>query len=120
MKEKKDLKKKKKQNKKNKAHLKIVTARIPAVVICSLCISALSFAAFVTACIISAVNIGNAGLVVGIIPLIAAVCNVGGFILAYSTLKKENIRMGWSLAASYINGGMVLLYLIIYIFGAIK
>lgn len=104
---------------KNKKKLKIVTTKVPSTVIVSLCIGLVSFAAFVTMCIISAVNLGKAGLIVGIIPIAATACNIFGFMLSYRMLKKDDVKIGWVSAAAFLNGVLVLLYMILYIWGAI-
>ena len=111
--------KKSKKNVNKKVRLKIASAKIPVTVRLSFCVGIATLIAFIILCFVSAVKKGNAGVIVGIIPIVSIILNIVAFILSYKNLKREDIKVKWVLAATYINGAQVLVYMFLYIWGAI-
>ncbi len=103
---------------KSRRALRIVTEKTPILVKVSLCVGILSLASFFAVCIISAKELGKAGMLVGVIPVVSVFFNIVAFIISYRNLQMDNIRKKWVVVSSYLNGALVILYLVLYIIGA--
>ena len=90
---------------------------VPASTKLSIIISIVSVISFMYVCIYSAFNGGNAGLIVGIVPMIAIVLDLIGFILAYVNFKKEDVRVLYVTLGAVLNAILVILYLFLYLTG---
>ena len=94
----------------------IVTKKLVA----SICIAIISLLGFVGVCIYSAVMKGNAGFIVGIVPLFLMLCNIAGLMIAYSEIKKDNVKVKYVTIGTLSNGLIVVLYLFMYIVGSLN
>ena len=72
---------------------------------------------FIASCVISGVNRGEAGLLVGIFGIIAMLINGYGFILAVKSLKGDDIYFLTALIGVVLNGLMFAAYVILMIVG---
>lgn len=97
--------------------LKIETKKLPGTVVAAFITGVLSFAVFIAMCIISTINLGKAGQIVGIVPIVSLVFNACAFFVSYRNLKREDVKKGLVSAAAFINGGMVIIYLVLYLVG---
>lgn len=102
-----------------KKALRINNKKLPVKVYISLALGILSFVSLVTVCIISAVYKGEADANIGIIPLIAVVCNIIGLVLAYRCLKTDDIHDKRISVANIINCTLIIIYMLLYIIGMI-
>lgn len=105
--------------KKRREALRVSVKRIPVSVYAALLIAIVSIVSFLAMCIISACNKGNAGLVAGFVPILAALFNVIGLVLAYSCFKMEDVRNKVVSIATILNGFMIIMYLLLYILGMV-
>lgn len=111
---------KKRRHKKEKGELRLTDKKHPPLGIASFVLSILSFISFVTACVMSGQERGNGGLNVGIIGVLSFFISVIGFIMAWFALRQENIRPLFPAIGSVVNGLLVILYMILYILGAVS
>ena len=102
-----------------KKGLKIVTSHTPKPVYLSMCLAVLSLIMFLTVCIISACFQGKADLYIGVIPFIALLLNIIGFLLSYRYFNKEDIRIKWVTISSFMNALLAIIYLVLYILGIV-
>lgn len=104
-------------NRKRRKKLSVYSVKNSPITIVTLCAGIISFVVLLALCIVSAVYKGDYGVVAGIIPLIMLVVNIICFASAYRQLYKENIREGMVSLSAIINGGMVVIYLVLYLVG---
>lgn len=97
--------------------IKIATKKLPASVIVAFITGILSFILFIAMCVISAINLGNAGQIVGIVPVISVIINAAAFFISYQNLKREDVKKGFVSISAFLNGGMVIIYLVLYLIG---
>lgn len=109
----------KQARKKRREALRVSVSKIPVEVYISMIIGFLSMVSFIVVCILSAINRGNAALWVGVIPIIATVCNAGALFLAYRCFKLDDVRNKWVSIAAIMNGFMVIIYMLLYIMGLV-
>lgn len=105
--------------KKRREALRASVKKIPVSVYIALLISFISIISFLVICIVSATKKGNAGLIAGFVPIVAALFNVIGLVLSYSCFKMDDIRSKVVSIATILNGFMVIIYLLLYILGMI-
>ncbi|HHT88222.1 MAG TPA: hypothetical protein GX002_04350 [Clostridiales bacterium] len=72
---------------------------------------------FITVSIVSGINKGEGGLLLGIIGILLFVFAVFGFILSYKEMKKRDIYYRFPMIGIITNGIMLILLVIIYILG---
>lgn len=111
---------KKNGHKKEKGELRLTDKRHPPLGIASFIFSIFSFISFATACIMSGQEGGDGGLSVGIIGVLSFFIGVMGFMMAWFGLRQENIRPLFPAIGSVVNGLLVILYMILYILGAVS
>lgn len=104
-------------NRKRRRKLRVSSKKSSPITIVTLCAGIISFVVLVTLCIISAVYKGKYGSTAGIVPLGMLVINIICFASAYRQLHKENILEGIVSLSAVINGGMVVIYLVLYLIG---
>ncbi len=97
--------------------LKIATKKLPVSVIAAFILGVLSLIMFIAMCIISVINLGNAGQIVGIVPIISLIVNAWAFFVSYRNLKREDVKKGPVSVSAFLNGGMVIVYLVLYLLG---
>ncbi|MCI8307375.1 MAG: hypothetical protein HFH14_04925, partial [Lachnospiraceae bacterium] len=85
----------------------------------SICIAILSLLGFIGVCIYSAIMKGNAGFIVGIVPLFLMLCNIVGLMVAYSEIKKDNVKVKYVTIGTLSNGLILVVYLFMYIVGSL-
>ncbi len=100
-----------------KRRLRIATKKLPFSVAAAFAAGILSFIVFAGMCVISVINLGNAGQIVGIVPIIMLAVNVCAFFVSYQNLKREDVKKGLVSASAFLNGGMVIIYLVLYLLG---
>lgn len=110
---------KKRGLKKEKGELRLTDKKHPKIGIVSFVLSIISFTLFAAACVTSGKAGGNSGLVIGVVGMISLFISVTGFIMAWFGLHKENIRPLFPAIGSVVNGLLVILYMILYILGAV-
>jgi len=72
---------------------------------------------FITVSIVSGINKGEGGLLLGIIGILLFVFAVFGFVLSYKEMKKRDIYYRFPMIGIITNGIMLILLVIIYILG---
>lgn len=72
---------------------------------------------FITACVYSGINRGEAGLLVGVFGIISMLVNGYGFWLAVKSLKGDDIYFLTALIGVVLNGLMFAAYVILMIVG---
>lgn len=85
----------------------------------SICIALISFLGFVGVCVYSAIMKGDAGFIVGIVPLFLMLCNIVGLMIAYSEIKNDNVRVKYVTIGTLSNGIILVVYLLMYIAGTL-
>jgi len=75
---------------------------------------------FITTCIISGVNKGEGGTIIGIIGILLFVLSLIGFVLSYKALKQKDIFYRFPITGMIANGFMLIIFMIIYILGIIR
>ena len=104
-------------NRKRRRKLQVSSKKNSPITVLTLCAGILSFVVLLALCIVSAVHKGEFGSAAGVVPLSMLVINIICFASAYKQLHKENIREGMVSLSAIINGGMVVIYLILYLIG---
>ncbi len=104
-------------NRRRRRKLRVASKKNSPFTVLTLCAGIFSFAVFIAICILSAVHKGEYGVMAGIVPLIMLAVNIICFAQAYRQLFKENIREGIVSLSAIINGGMVVIYLVLYLVG---
>lgn len=105
--------------KKRREALRISVKRVPVSVYIALVIGLLSIISFLIICIVSAFDKGNTGLIAGAVPVVAALLNVIGLVLSYSCFRMDDVRNKFVSFATILNGFMIIMYLLLYIYGMI-
>lgn len=72
---------------------------------------------FIALSIISGINEGEAGILIGILGILIFFLGIFGFILSYRELKKRDIYYRFPMTGIIVNGIMLIVLSIIYILG---
>lgn len=107
----------KKRKKREDGDFRFVEKSHPLTGIVSTVIAVISFALFAMACIISGCQGGKAGLYVGAIGILCFFMSISGFIFAWKSLHKEDIRMLFPTIGSVANGILTIGYMVLYVTG---
>lgn len=105
------------KRKKRKEGLRLTDKKHPRQGIWATVLGILSIVVFLSLCFISGEERGHSGIGIGIAGIACAVISIGGFILAWLSLRLDNIRQLFPSLGVVINGLMILMYLIVYILG---
>ena len=105
--------------KKRREALRISVKRVPVSVYIALVIGLLSIISFFIICMVSAFDMGNTGMIAGAVPIVAALLNVIGLVLSYSCFRMDDVRNKFVSFATILNGFMIIMYLLLYIYGMI-
>lgn len=105
------------KNKKRKEGLRLTDKKHPKQGIWATVMGILSIIIFLVLCFISGKERGGSGIGIGLAGLACAIISIWGFILAWLSLRLDNIRQLFPSLGVVINGLMVLMYLIVYILG---
>ncbi len=91
----------------------------PASVMTAALLGMMSVVIFFASAVLSVMERGNAGLILGVMGVGAMILDVVGFSLAvnHARSKGEDVYYGMSLVAVILNGAMFIIYMIFYIFG---
>jgi hypothetical protein len=85
--------------------------------IISTCIGAAVVLGFLSISLVSGLNRGNGGIILGIMGLALFSLAVYGFVLGYKSFKKKDIFYRYPILGVALNGFMTILLLILYILG---
>lgn len=85
--------------------------------ILSTIIGILDVLGFLALSIISGLNKGNGGYILGLIGFFIFFVSIFGFVLAYKAFKKKDIFYHFPIIGAVLNGLMTILLLVIYILG---
>ena len=102
-----------------KKAIKMSAYKVTKKLVASICIAILSLLGFIGVCIYSAIMKGNAGFIVGIVPLFLMLCNIVGLMVAYSEIKKDNVKVKYVTIGTLSNGLILVVYLFMYIVGSL-
>ncbi len=83
----------------------------------SMIIGIAAVAGFLALSIISGMNGGRGGFVLGLVGLLLFGLSVFGFILSYKAFKKKDIFYRFPIAGAILNGLMTIIFMIVYILG---
>jgi len=72
---------------------------------------------FIAVCIISGVNNGEGGILIGVTGILLFVLAAVGLVLAYREMKKRDIFYRFPMIGIITNGFMLILLAVIYILG---
>lgn len=75
---------------------------------------------FISISIVSGLNGGNGGFLIGILGLLLFLLAICGFILSYKSLKERDIFYRFPMIGIITNGLMLMLLMLIYILGFIS
>ena len=75
---------------------------------------------FMTISIVSGINGGEGGWLIGIIGFALLGLAIFGFILSYRGLREKDVYYRFPMIGSITNGVMLVVFLVIYILGIIK
>lgn len=106
-----------KKKKRENEGLRLTDKRHPKMAILSCGLAIFSFASFAVLCFMSGETNGHSGIEAGIMGLLCFAVTIVGFILAWISLTRENIRPLFPTIGAVVNGLMMLFYLIVYILG---
>ncbi|HBA97758.1 MAG TPA: hypothetical protein DCZ23_06590 [Lachnospiraceae bacterium] len=107
------------RHKREKGELRLTDKKHPPAGIAAFVLSVVSFISFATACIMSGQKGGNGGPGVGIAGMAGFFISITGFVIAWFGLHQDNIRPLFPAIGSVVNGLLVILYMILYILGAV-
>ncbi len=105
------------RRKKGKDGLHLTDKRHPGQAIWATVMGIASIVIFLVLCYMSGREKGNAGIEIGFAGSACTLLSIWGFSLAWFSLKLDNIRQLFPSLGVVINGIMILLYLLIYIWG---
>ena len=72
---------------------------------------------FIVLCFISSESHGNAGLCIGLAGIFCFLLSLIAFVMAWVTLRRENIRPVFPTIAAVISGLSIVFYMVLYILG---
>ena len=93
--------------------------RITSGIIISLVFAFISFAGLVGLCVYSAVNKGNATIIIGIIGLILFFLSLAGLIIAILERKNDEAKQKFSIIGILVNILLSIIFCVLYIVGNI-
>lgn len=105
------------KGKRRKEGLRLTDKKHPKQGIWATALGVLSIVIFLVLCFMSGEARGKSGIEIGFMGLLCVLVSLAGFVLAWLSLRLENIRQLFPSLGVIINGLMLLLYLIVYILG---
>ena len=102
---------------KRKKPRKVIVSRVSNVLISSFVFAVVSFSILIITSILSAISKGNAGIIAGILPMFAMIISIAGLVLAYRSLRNDNVKLKHVYTGLITNGLLVIVYLVLYIIG---
>lgn len=106
------------KKKKRQSSLRLTDKRHPASGVAAAVLGVLSVGMFITLCFMSGQSHGNAGLLIGLAGILCFLISVTGFVMAWITLHRENIRPVFPTIAAVVCGLSIVFYLVLYILGS--
>lgn len=85
--------------------------------ILSAVIGIVSVIGFIIVSIISGINGGEGGLIIGIAGILLFALSLLGFIMSYKALKQKDIFYRFPMTGLVVNGIMMIVYVILYVMG---
>ena len=98
--------------------LRLTDKKHPKMGIVSTILALVSLLLFAAICFWSGTQRGSLGLYAGAVGLLCFAISVAGFVCAWMSLHQENIRTLFPTIGSVVNGLMMVLYLLLYVWGA--
>ena len=89
----------------------------PATAIISLAMGVVTVVILIVCGVLSCVGKGEAGMIIGILGVVAMILNVVGFTMASKSGKRDGIAYSLPIFSIVLNGVMFIIYLSFYIFG---
>ncbi len=108
-----------KRKKKKEGELHLSDKKHPPLGIASAIFGIISFAVFAAICIISGKQKGQADITVGFIGVLCFIISLIGFIMAWISLHKDDIKPVFPTIGSLINGLLIIIYMLLYIWGTV-
>lgn len=85
--------------------------------ILSAVIGIVSVIGFIIVSIVSGINGGGGGLIIGIAGILLFALSLLGFIMSYKALKQKDIFYRFPMTGLVVNGIMMIVYVILYVMG---
>lgn len=89
----------------------------PASSVMAIILGIISIVLFVVIGVLSCVHMGDAGIVIGILGVVAMVINLIGFYISVKSFKKDDIYYSLPMVSLGINGIMFVVYFSFYLYG---
>ena len=102
---------------KRKKPRKVIVSRVSNELISSFVFAVVSFSILIITSILSAISKGNAGIIAGILPMFAMIISIAGLVLAYRSLRNDDVKLKHVYTGLITNGLLVIVYLVLYIIG---
>lgn len=102
---------------KRKKPRKVIISRVSNELIFSFVFAVVSFSILIITSILSAISKGNAGIIAGILPMFAMIISIAGLVLAYRSLRNDDVKLKHVYTGLITNGLLVIVYLVLYIIG---
>ena len=102
---------------KRKKPRKVIISRVSNELISSFVFAVVSFSILIITSILSAISKGNAGIIAGILPMFAMIISIAGLVLAYRSLRNDDVELKHVYTGLITNGLLVIVYLVLYIIG---
>ena len=102
---------------KRKKPRKVIISRVSNELISSFVFAVVSFSILIITSILSAISKGNAGIIAGILPMFAMNISIAGLVLAYRSLRNDDVNLKHVYTGLITNGLLVIVYLVLYIIG---
>lgn len=102
---------------KRKKPRKVIVSRVSNELISSFVFAVVSFSILIITSILSAISKGNAGIIAGILPMFAMIISIAGLVLAYRSLRNDDVKLKHVYTGLIMNGLLVIVYLVLYIIG---
>lgn len=106
-----------KKKKKRQSTLRLTDKRHPVSGVIAAGLGMLSVGMFLCLCFVSSQSHGNAGLLIGLAGILCFLISVTGFVMAWITLHRENIRPVFPTIAAVVCGLSIVFYLVLYVLG---
>ena len=105
------------RKRKKDGELRLTDKKHTAAGIWSVVVGIFAFVMFVVTCFISGDSGGKGGMIVGVVGILCFIISISGFILAWLSLRKENIRYLFPTIGAVVNGLQIVGYMVVYIWG---
>lgn len=107
-----------KKKKQRQSSLKLTDKKHPPIAVGATFVGLCSGISFFAVCLVSSQSHGKAGLYIGVWGLFSMLLSAVGFVMAWISLKQDNIRTLFPTIASVINGLLLVFYFLLYFWGS--